>query len=519
MNLKNHRHHLTLFGIDLMVVLLAYGAKYRGGFGSDTLGYITDPVFRNRTLFEDARFLASVMNSALYRLGFVMTDHYAVCFLVFILCIAGAVFLIQTALLKAPPVRALLPQCNPEDSGASGLQGEETPKAGAGSLWLTAGFIAATLLPLVNVLFTEHFMFTECFLSFGAAYLLSALAVKLLAARAPSRAAYAGAFALLLASSMCYQNALIFAAMVIGTYLVLADDLKFSPGLFGRTFVTVAAILSVGAVNLGIGRLLALTGHFPRIKKEIGALSLAERLDRIFSEIPLLLRTSLQLLPALYLPLCIIALCVAVSAFALFKKRGGRRPVTYLLFLIMQVLLFLGIPVLSGSGLTPRVAFTFYVMIGMLAAVALSLAGQSRAWLPGCAAVLFLTVQMLFCNIIWNSSYMVNRQEILDAKMIVQQIEHYEEKTGTTVRYLSYIPDAHQPHHFPDIHYTRDQIGERTMPLAMYSLLEYVTGRVFDSADMDEEIRKTYFEGRDWNALDLEEQLVIRGDTAYFCIY
>ena len=42
---------------------------------------------------------------------------------------------------------------------------------------------------------------------------------------------------------------------------------------------------------------------------------------------------------------------------------------------------------------------------------------------------------------------------------------------------------------------------------------------LFEFVEMPEDIYKQHFEGRDWQELDLDEQLFFVGESAYLCIY
>ncbi len=52
-----------------------------------------------------------------------------------------------------------------------------------------------------------------------------------------------------------------------------------------------------------------------------------------------------------------------------------------------------------------------------------------------------------------------------------------------------------------------------------YRLIGYIMGRDFEKADMPEQIYETYFSGKNWDHLLLEEQLICLEDTAHIAIY
>ena len=81
------------------------------------------------------------------------------------------------------------------------------------------------------------------------------------------------------------------------------------------------------------------------------------------------------------------------------------------------------------------------------------------------------------------------------------------------------VKDGYAPDHYDEVSYSVEQINERALGTVTNSLMEVVTGRYFEPVDGEEEIIREYFDGKDWNALELSEQLVILGDTAYWCIF
>ena len=57
--------------------------------------------------------------------------------------------------------------------------------------------------------------------------------------------------------------------------------------------------------------------------------------------------------------------------------------------------------------------------------------------------------------------------------------------------------------------------------MSTFSLLRYTSDEDhdFQLIDMDEDVFKKYFEGRDWVEFDVDEQVVIEGDTLYWCAF
>ena len=135
----------------------------------------------------------------------------------------------------------------------------------------------------------------------------------------------------------------------------------------------------------------------------------------------------------------------------------------------------------------------------------------------GCIS--YLLVQLLFSDFVVTNHFVSNALDKVYVKMAYEEILKYEEETGNQVTKLAVVKDGYAPDHYDEVSYSVEQINERALGTVTNSLMEVVTGRYFEPVDGEEEIIREYFEGKDWNALDLSEQLVILGDTAYWCIF
>ena len=103
--------------------------------------------------------------------------------------------------------------------------------------------------------------------------------------------------------------------------------------------------------------------------------------------------------------------------------------------------------------------------------------------------------------------------------MAYEKIEKYERDTGNEVVNLCVINDIDAPPYYDEVNYTSDQINERSIGILSVSIMEVVTGRRFNKVEMDEDVYKNYFEDKNWDYFDPEEQIVIVGDTAYWCVF
>lgn len=133
--------------------------------------------------------------------------------------------------------------------------------------------------------------------------------------------------------------------------------------------------------------------------------------------------------------------------------------------------------------------------------------------------VLYLTVQLLFVHFIVTNHFVSNTLDKVYANMVYEEILKYEEETGNHVAKLAVMHDIDCAFYYHDFSFATDQINERALPTVPISLIYAVTGREFEKLEVPESVSQQYFDNKNWDYIDLDEQLVIEGDTAYWCIF
>lgn len=79
--------------------------------------------------------------------------------------------------------------------------------------------------------------------------------------------------------------------------------------------------------------------------------------------------------------------------------------------------------------------------------------------------------------------------------------------------------DDYAPNNYNEVSYTSHETNERSLSIVPRSTLQYFTKRTFEPIEMPTEIYEKYFSGKDWEYFDAEKQIIIEGDTAYWCIF
>ena len=102
------------------------------------------------------------------------------------------------------------------------------------------------------------------------------------------------------------------------------------------------------------------------------------------------------------------------------------------------------------------------------------------------------------------------------AYSILSAIQNYESKSEKTISKVAFCDDEHRDFNISDSSY---------MGSALYTtwskevFLDYFSGKHYEVVDIPDDAYNMYFEGKDWKSINLYEQFVAVGDTAYICVY
>jgi hypothetical protein len=134
-------------------------------------------------------------------------------------------------------------------------------------------------------------------------------------------------------------------------------------------------------------------------------------------------------------------------------------------------------------------------------------------------AVIFMIISLCITQKLSAELLITNSLDLENAKTYMQSIENYEKATGNRVDKIAFFYDAAVTWSYPNILATYD-LNKRAMvmPYSQIPLLEYASGRKFnssnvvDNAEVQEKIKK------DWTYFS-EDQIVFEKDSAYIILY
>ena len=230
---------------------------------------------------------------------------------------------------------------------------------------------------------------------------------------------------------------------------------------------------------------------------------------------------------------CLFKAVRVIECFNVISKKQGISGVIYyiLVVIVCTVSLYMVTMLEEGFHFQPRIAFNLYHIQGMMLVVAFALVGGESDWnasvskdsalkLGAYMVFAYIWIQMLFCSYIISGRFVSNALDKAYAQIILGEIDKYEQETGITVTKLNVTNDEYAPPYYDDTRIHYGQINERILGITTRSMFEAWFDRHFDGEEeLPDDIYSEHFAGKDWDRFDVDEQLVIVGDTAYLCVY
>lgn len=391
-------------------------------------------------------------------------------------------------------------------------------------------FLAATFLCFLNVLIAELFYFTESLLIFGASFFLAMAGCLLF-----SRKHYTVGTVLLCLAPMFYQMSCIYAALVLCTLAYLECERTGFRRVVRRQFGYLCAALAGGVLNYLTGAWLDAViskrvGYEILPSKQIQNESLSWLAQNVLRQLRELYESSLGLMMPLWLPFLfsLVMTVMAVWGICLAGKKEDFG--IYFLYKIVSFLLMCGMAVISFQGeFVCRVTAPFYTMQAMNALVTLHWMNRAEerillwTWKTVYISVLgYLALQCFFIQAVIANRMVSENLDILYANQILDIVEKYEKQTGCPVKAAAFCVDNNYSVYYDQVNYCHSATNSRIAGQGTYSLIETVAswrGMSLERGEMDESVYEEYFEGKNWDAFDPEEQVVILDGILYGCVY
>lgn len=486
MKMKKYKNEIIGFGINLCMLLIFWGGMLRKSFNADTVYHMVSPDADVLCNIEAGRYVIALGDALLLKLGIRVTTNLSITMLFAFVLFAMTMVVIQK----------IFEAWKPEEQ------------------WAKLGYFGGLSLVFLNVLFSELLMFSECSFYFALGYLLAALGVERF-----TRKKYVSMFILFIVAVCSYQYTMIFAAILVAFYVCLKNE-KLTFKAAGQEMFGIVACMGIGGLNYLSIKILEKIGIIKSFGKYAGWGDTNQKMQDFVRSFQDLYRGSLEILPNLWLPLLFILAVMLLITYSCVKEKKISRLLFILIVFAGSMVLLYVIPFIEKNfSFPPRMAFCFYLLQGMLVVTAYVVSRSNIRRILSLGCVGYLMIQLLFSDFVVTNHFVSNTLDEVYVNMMYQEVQKYEEETGVTVTKIAVFHDTDSPDSYAEVNYHAHQINERSLGTVTNSLIWKVTGRNFEDIGYQEEIFNQYFKDRNWDYLDLSEQLVIVDDTVYWCIF
>lgn len=239
--------------------------------------------------------------------------------------------------------------------------------------------------------------------------------------------------------------------------------------------------------------------------------------------------------PFLFIVCCLVPLCFSIFIF--FKIKNNNRPSLVVFFLgLFACWLIAFFPVMMGSELyLPQRAYVglwllpVYISTFFIYMLQLKLEEGQQSNNAVCNLGTFFALSLSMC-LAWSfvnvlgiqaNCLIINAIDQEQTETIGSKIDNYQKAFGVKVRFLKFATDEKVTSIFPSINFVGNNVNviNSRVSWSFPSMVHrYINSNITVSA-MSEEEKSTLFGNQDWDGFNLDEQLIIKGDTAYLLFY
>ncbi len=484
---EKYKSQFIQLGINIVILLIFWGGMLRKSFNADTISrmvsYNVDSIWN----ISDGRYIIALLDTILLKFGIKVTDNLSISMLLTFFFLSATMLIIQD----------IFQEWQPKEK------------------WCKIGFFCGINLTFTNVLFAEILMFSEVSLYYAIGYWLVAVGVRCFIKKKIISSFFLFGFAVCI-----YQYTMIFAAILIVFLVCLRYKGELSLKSVKAELMGIFFCISIGGLNYLSIRILQKIGIIDRFNKDVGTGNVEQKIRDLIESFIDLNKNSLEILPGLWVPLLFISAIVFLLIYSCVKGKKLKKALFIGIVFAGSVILMYGIPVVQENfNFPPRMAFCYYLIQGMLVIAAYAVSSLDVQKLLSVLCVGYILVQLLFSNFVVTNHFVSNTLDEVYTNMAYQEIIKYENEMGMEVTKICVYKDAYAPDNYEEVNYHVHQINERALGTVTVSLLQKISGRYFEKIENQEEIYNEYFKDKDWDYFDLSEQLVIIGDTVYWCIF
>ena len=383
-----------------------------------------------------------------------------------------------------------------------------------------------TLFIYGNAFISEWFYFTEAYIQWIIVTIFTALAIECVFREQKRIINYLLTLFCLIFIAGSYQVALIQYAVIV-LFIILIEQKKIKD-IFRELVRTESLVAIAIGIILVCSKMLGYLKHYntseARINFSVGSIK------TIFIQfIRVQYRIWIEALGTLPKWILAVYLLIFSISFIWIRKKEKKKIFTFLI----------------GSGLICG------LVEGMLCIIQIM---QGFCWVPMRVCVpiftifsiliwnwvrIFEKISILYKKIfvgIWSVFLLINvwniqvnsldiiKMNTLDRSSILsveQMIENYERSTGNIIKKIGFCPDANMTvryYAYQKNDTTSDIVRAFSRSWSDYSSINFYTGREYERVEVPSEIAKQ-FASKDWQSLQMNEQMMFDGDTVYIAVY
>lgn len=280
-----------------------------------------------------------------------------------------------------------------------------------------------------------------------------------------------------------------------------------------------------GGINLLLIRILQIMGIAQTTGRteNITLPMLFENMCVVWNNILTWVITTRGLLPK-YTVLISIVLISIVLLWVIIVEKGKIKNIVYigLLVVVCNGMVYFPHLMTSTVWMAQRTIASFFVII-TIPAIVIAVKANNRICRYMCGGIIGIVlvlnvwkIQDISANVIAS-----NRIDEEVAYMIQDKISQYENESGVEIKKISICKDKYTTWGNKSVEYVCMDTNLRVFNVSHSGVacINYYNNTSYETADISSEIYKQYFENKDWNILNLKEQLVFEGDTAYLVSY
>lgn len=385
-------------------------------------------------------------------------------------------------------------------------------------------FIAITIalmLLFVNVFYVEILLFVESNIIFSLTVLTAVLSAGLSIDDQNNRKGLA--FLLLFISVNLYQVAICYYILIVTFILLIKYRCKIIQPYFWYNILPCAVISLLNTViNISISMILRSEGLIGNNERN-ATLSTDVIIDNIKNIIILqkdLWINGYNLLPrysCLIIGLTALLFFVAVTIRQIKSKNANLINIIGLYIILFGLYIVSFAPHLISGVFWPAqrtitpwfffIAFTFILII-----IFLERPKENRIIL--CLLLLFLLLNIQVGNQILTNNKIVNFLDRQLAYELNEKIIEYEMTTGEDVKYIAFYEDSQPQYTYPNVDYLLydTNIKASRIPWSRVNCINYWLNSDYIETEKNEELDENYFQKKDWQYFNAEEQIIFSGN-------